>query len=303
MLSKEQKNYILMDDVVCYVQAIATDEPSLSETAKFLLQKYDDAFFDDPSKLPDDNIYQMSISGAYVSAFDYKSSMSFRKFLEFVARYDCFDGGVSEDNPNWIQYNQYIGLYLKKSDLVLFLEKFCGLSDLPDINNVLSELEDKRKADEWAVEQAGRVLSKEEARESLEHLQNVLGLRQEITDLKENKTNLEALLEKCKIEKSHLESLLEKLKKELKERPVQKEAAPKYYPDFEIIQKHRQHAPEFEALIQTLLHHAKDYDYVIGSQPVKAKVALTYIEKSGLSTNSRRPQEVARILGFPEENS
>lgn len=70
--------------------------------------------------------------------------------------------------------------------------------------------------------------------------------------------------------------------------------------EYRLIQRHRERAPEFNALIETLLCYAKDYNS--DKQPLKKHVALTFNEKAKLSKENRRGDEVARVLGLPEQN-
>ena len=50
-------------------------------------------------------------------------------FLEFVALYNSFGDGWSEDNPNWTSQNQYLNIYLTKRDVAFFLKDECGLEN------------------------------------------------------------------------------------------------------------------------------------------------------------------------------
>lgn len=68
--------------------------------------------------------------------------------------------------------------------------------------------------------------------------------------------------------------------------------------EYSLIKQHRERAPEFNALIETLIYYAKDYGS--DAQPLKKRVKLTFNEKAKLSQENRRGEEVARILGLPE---
>lgn len=68
--------------------------------------------------------------------------------------------------------------------------------------------------------------------------------------------------------------------------------------EYSLIKQHRERAPEFNALIETLIYYAKDY--CSDAQPLKKHVKLTFNEKARLSQENRRGEEVARILGLPE---
>ena len=46
-INKEHDKYILLEDIVLLVQELDGDNPSLSDTAKFLLQKYEEHYIDD----------------------------------------------------------------------------------------------------------------------------------------------------------------------------------------------------------------------------------------------------------------
>jgi len=128
--SKDDDKYILMEDIVLLVQSLDSDKPSLKETAKFLLRKYVKNYIDDiPFRYVDEICFIRTITGLYEQA-NFKRPLLC--FLEFVANYDCFDDGISEDNPNWIANNQYSHIYLEKRAVVDFLQNTCGLEDFQD---------------------------------------------------------------------------------------------------------------------------------------------------------------------------
>lgn len=71
--------------------------------------------------------------------------------------------------------------------------------------------------------------------------------------------------------------------------------------EYDLIQKHRKRAPEFNALIETLIYYTKEYNS--DKQPLKRSVKETFNAKANLPDNNRRGEEVARVLGLPEKNS
>lgn len=126
-INKEHDKYILLEDIVLLVQELDGDNPSLSDTAKFLLQKYEEHYIDDiPFGYVDDSCFTKTLSGRYEKA-NYERPLF--HFLEFVARYNSFDDGWSEDNPNWTSYNEYLNIYLTKRAVAFFLKNECGLKD------------------------------------------------------------------------------------------------------------------------------------------------------------------------------
>lgn len=123
--SKDDDKYILMEDIVLLVQSLDSDKPSLKETARFLLRKYVKNYIDDiPFGYVDEICFIRTITGLYEQA-NFKRPLLC--FLEFVANYDCFDDGISEDNPNWIANNQYSHIYLEKKSRSRFLAKYMRL--------------------------------------------------------------------------------------------------------------------------------------------------------------------------------
>lgn len=125
-INKEHDKYILLEDIVLLVQELDGDKPSLSDTAKFLLQKYEEHCIDDTPFYVDESCFTQNISGLYKKA-NHKRPLF--HFLEFVARYNSFDNGWSEDNPNWTSYNKYLNIYLTKRDVAFFLKDECGLEN------------------------------------------------------------------------------------------------------------------------------------------------------------------------------
>ena len=126
-INKENDKYILLEDIVLLVQELDGDKPSLSDTAKFLLRKYEEYCIEDiPFSCVDDSCFTKNISGKY-KKINYKRPLL--HFLEFVALYNCFDCGRSEDNPNWISQNEYLNIYLTKRAVASFLKNECELKD------------------------------------------------------------------------------------------------------------------------------------------------------------------------------
>lgn len=126
-INKERDKYILLEDIVLLVQELDGDRPSLSDTAKFLLQKYEKHCIEDtPFGCVDKSCFTQNISGQYKKA-NHKRPLF--HFLKFVAHYNSFDEGWSEDNPNWTSYNQYLNIYLTKRDVASFLKYECGLKN------------------------------------------------------------------------------------------------------------------------------------------------------------------------------
>ena len=126
-INKEHDKYILLEDIVLLVQELDGDNPSLSDTAKFLLQKYEEHYIDDiPFGYVDDSCFTKTLSGRYEKA-NHKRPLFY--FLEFVAFYNSFDDGWSEDNPNWTSPNEYLNIYLTKRAVAFFLKNECGLKD------------------------------------------------------------------------------------------------------------------------------------------------------------------------------
>lgn len=126
-INKEHDKYILLEDIVLLVQELDGDKPSLMATAKFLLQKYEKNYIEDiPFGYVDEECFIWTISGLYKRA---NHKRPFLHFLEFVASYNCFDNGCSEDNPNWVSHNEYLNIYLKKRAVAFFLKNECGIKD------------------------------------------------------------------------------------------------------------------------------------------------------------------------------
>lgn len=273
-LKAEKDQYILLEDIILFVQSLDEEHPSLANTAKFLLQEYkriylDDIHFDGDI---DGCAFRETISDEYVQV---DIERPFYNFLKFVAIYDALDAGSTRDNPNLVSYNDYQQYFLKKDIVTKHLKSYFNipLFVFGDIDEFIRTKEEN-----------DRILSKEEAKEALEELKSIL----------EDKNEIKNLREQNKILKKQLKVLLDRIKK-LSE--TQKQVLSE---DLEIIQKHRKSAPEFEALIQTLLHHAHEHKYETGEQPLKKSVSITFQEKANLSESSRRPDEAARILGLPE---
>ncbi|OSI10578.1 hypothetical protein [Neisseria zoodegmatis] len=271
-LKAEKDQYILLEDIILFVQSLDEETPSLANTAKYLLQGYKRVYLDDINAYGDidEFAFEKTISDEYIQV---DIERPFYNFLKFVAIYNAFDSGSTEDNPNWVSYNDYQKYFLKKDIVTKHLKSYFNIPLCGDIDEFIRTKEEN-----------DRILSKEEAKEALEELKSILDDKNEIKNLREQN----------KILKKQLKVLLDRIKK-LSE--TQKQVLSE---DLEIIQKHRKSAPEFEALIQTLLHHAHEYKYETGEQPLKKSVSITFQEKANLSGSSRRPDEAARILGLPE---
>ena len=292
--AENESKYISAQDLILYVKALDGDSASLSETAKFILLKYD------PEDILigrlDDAVFEKEISGAFSQyVLTSKDPLPFYSFLKFVAEYDAFDEGVSDRNQNWVQYNPYSEIYVEKTEARIFLCSNCGLKDLPDFDILLQ----KQKADREAEEQANKPLSGDEAKQRLKGLSDILNLHSENDKLKQENN---VLAEKIGALQKEL-SALKVLKKDIPPttqiiEPVSILPFDNRDADYELIQKHRKRAPEFEALIQTLKHHESEYES--DRQPMKVVVAATFSEQSGLSHRNRRCAEAARILGLPE---
>ncbi|MGN6985351.1 hypothetical protein ACTHSL_10290 [Neisseria sp. P0008.S010] len=128
-INKEHDKYILLEDIVLLVQELDGDNPSLSDTAKFLLQKYEQrygTYEDIPLGYVDDKCFINEVSGVYKQV-SYKRPLF--HFLKFVALYNCFDSGISENDPDFIVNNEYSDIYLKKNTVVSFLKNKCGLEN------------------------------------------------------------------------------------------------------------------------------------------------------------------------------
>lgn len=126
-INKEHDKYILLEDIVLLVQELDGDNPSLSDTAKFLLRKYEEHYIDDiPFDSVDDSCFTQNLSGKYEKI---NCRCPLLHFLEFVALYNCFDSNLPKDNPNWIGQNEYSDIYLTKRAVASFLKNECGLKD------------------------------------------------------------------------------------------------------------------------------------------------------------------------------
>ncbi|OAM28085.1 MULTISPECIES: hypothetical protein [Eikenella] len=122
---KDDDKYILITDVILLVQSLDSDNPSLKETAKFLLQKYEESHIDDiPFRRVDEICFIKNVSGRYEQV-DYKKPLLC--FLEFVVIYGCLDDGVWGDDPTFVVPNKYLDTYLEKKAVVDFLKNTCGL--------------------------------------------------------------------------------------------------------------------------------------------------------------------------------
>lgn len=266
-LEKDARKYISFERILLFIQTLDEDNPSLSEVAKFLLRKYEENYdLDEICYLDDNPFIQDELTGAFIKS---EKKRPFYHFLKFVATFDTFDNGIDEGNPSWINYNNYLGYFLRKEDFIFYFKNHFGFVDwTKDIGDIVEVV---------LISKAGK-----DMRDILEY----------------------AKQEGAKFDKEMIDfgkSIIDMYSGDKKPgsymsitNPIDDEIA--------IIQQHRKYAPEFDALIKTLLHHAKEYDYTTKSQPLKKNVAITFQEKSGL-TASRRPDEVARILGLPEENS
>lgn len=126
-INKEHDKYILLENIVLLVQELDGDNPSLRDTAKFLLQKYEKHCIEDiPFGYVDESCFTKTLSGRYKKA---NHERPLFHFLEFVVRYNSFGDGWSEDNPNWTSQNQYLNIYLTKRDVAFFLKDECGLEN------------------------------------------------------------------------------------------------------------------------------------------------------------------------------
>lgn len=267
-LEKDVRKYISFERILLFIQTLDTDNPSLSEVARFLLRKYEENYdLDEICYLDDNPFVQNELTGAFIKS---ETKRPFYHFLKFVATFDTFDNGIDEGNPLWINYNQYLGYFLRKEDFIFYFKNHFGFVDwTKDIGDIVEVLLISN-----ASKELGAVLENAK-KESTEFNKEMVDFGKSIIDMySENKQPEDCV------------AIAEEIEDEIA-----------------IIQQHRKYAPEFDALIKTLLHHAKEYDYTTKSQPLKKHVSITFQEKSGLSSTSRRPDEVARILGLPEENS
>ncbi|MDO4640788.1 MAG: hypothetical protein Q4A84_03670 [Neisseria sp.] len=128
-LKAEHDKYILLNDIVLFVQSLDTETPSLADTAKYLLRKYEEHRLDIPFEYVDENPFEKDMTERFVPTKT-KDGKPFFHFLRFVATYDCFDYGCSDDNPNWTEYNDYQNIYLGKEAVNAFLKE----SGLPELN-------------------------------------------------------------------------------------------------------------------------------------------------------------------------
>lgn len=139
-LEKDIGKFISFEDIILFVQSMDSDKPSFSDTAKFLLRYYKEQMQIDFDDCIDEFSYRIDNTTGYFIRQD--TDRPFFHFLEFVAIYDDFECGRTDDNPNWIEYNQYQGYYLNIQDVEVFLKIFCNLSDVSKIRLFTNNYED-----------------------------------------------------------------------------------------------------------------------------------------------------------------
>lgn len=305
---KQTDDYLLAADAIKYL-AYIDDSTDYSAIAKFLIRnRFDESTAEITyGKRLDETFYcvdnQYDEFGNWISPASIDEEGNFysadtRNFIRHVAICNSLD---NEDMLSG--YRQPFNLYWKKEFFKKWVEEIFKLEsanqntdliNLPDIDGVLSKIK-KEEMDLSIIKSKYRNDStKENNKKAIRELRTILKSKDEIEELKEENQNLKLEIEKYR-------KPTEVLKIEL-EKKVQ-ESENSINPEFEIIRRHRQYAPEFAALIQTLLHHSNEYKYKTGEQPLKKNVALTFKEKANLSNSSRRPDEVARILGLPEDKT
>lgn len=128
-----ERQYVSMRDVVLYAATLDGSNPSLSDTAKFLLlhyKKHSDVDF----LMVDYETFYRDLSGEMMKSLHEEP---FRRFLSFVVECGVFDEGV--DYIGNFQYNQYSELYLKRSSVKHFLANECNIKLTIDLDRFLSE--------------------------------------------------------------------------------------------------------------------------------------------------------------------
>ena len=290
-----EERYISGEQSIKYLAEI--ESVSYSEVAQFLLrnnfdeyiagntfgQSIDKSFHDIDAEYDDMGNYQ----APFAMYEDKQYSSPTRHFLLHVAQHSDFE---EEDIVFGIQ--KLFNIFWKKSDFErcikeIYLSNDCN-GEIPDISTTLrninkSEFQISLMASKYRpVDDSGdKKLERENDK-----------LKQENNVLAEKIGALQKELSALKVLKKDIPPTTQIIE------PVSILPFDNRDADYELIQKHRKRAPEFEALIQTLKHHESEYDS--DRQPMKVVVAATFSEQSGLSHRNRRCAEAARILGLPE---
>ena len=86
--AENESKYISAQDLILYVKALDGDSASLSETAKFILLKYD------PEDILigrlDDAVFEKEISGAFSICTYFKRPITFLQFFKVCCGIRCF---------------------------------------------------------------------------------------------------------------------------------------------------------------------------------------------------------------------
>lgn len=124
-INKWHDKYVSMEDILLAVQKMDSDEPSLQDTAKFLLRKYEETQINDiPFGGVDEVCFTQTLSGGYVRARCHKPLFN---FLTYVA----YHGYLNSDYIDLfdIDENHYAQYFLEKETVTAFLQYECGLKD------------------------------------------------------------------------------------------------------------------------------------------------------------------------------
>lgn len=272
-LAKENDKYILFKDVVLYFQSLDEDNPSLSDAATILLRLYNKTQDIDISI---DYLDMYAFKKDMTSEFyryekihnplkEYDENRPFRYFLEFVIEFDSFSCGTYEDNPTFPIYNHFTDIYLLSERVEDFFKNSCKLKNLPDLIQTVKSIHAKQAKEAEQIYSANSFLT------------DFLFADTEETKLQELEEQIKAL----EMENINLKEKLKNIPKPqaqiIQVKSISENNASNS--EYTLIQQHRKHAPEFEALIQTLIHHAAQYNYETGEQPFKTTVADTFRKK------------------------
>lgn len=294
-LQQDDDKYISFKNIILYVQSLDKDKPSLSDTAMFLLKKYETSHADEI----ENEIFQREYTGKYEKKLwdipNHISKKFFYNFLHFVIGRNNFEYKQDDRIRSWATdgclevplgysrsvYDKYMESYVSIAVANSFLTNNCGLNMEHDLPKFIRQQEENNTldTDDYYMSEEQRILK--EVREIFENAHNLaLKTRDEIDSFQNEKAHYKRELEK-------MYAVAERLQNELVE--------------YELIKRHRERSAEFNALIETLKYYAVEYDS--GTQPLKKSVALTFNEKAGLKEDNRRGEEAARILGLPEKKS